>query len=169
MLSLRNRTREPRKRVVIIISLTLLGLVLLFFIQLFLLKAFTFNTVNAEFSAETTDRTILQTNAELQIPQSATEIRGYVDGFRDLTTYVRFVVPASDFDQFAESISCVLPLSTTDAYQRWQDSSKLTWWKPSRAQNFRQCDGSKEHLFQRVFVDTAQIDHYIVYVVASTK
>ena len=169
MLLVIKRMRDLWKWALIIIVFTALGIFLLPYFKVYLAIKPTINTPISELAAETTDRAVLESNAEIQIPPSATEIRGYIDGFRDITTYVRFVIPAADIDKFTEGIDCVLPSSTTDTGQRMPESSQFTWWKPNNAQSYRQCYGTKEHLVQRVFVDTTQPDRYIVYVVASTK
>jgi len=50
------------------------------------------STPLSEFSAETDDRIVLEGNAEIKIPMSATDIHGFTDGLNDIDTYVRFTI-----------------------------------------------------------------------------
>ncbi|HET7089889.1 MAG TPA: hypothetical protein VFL17_14730 [Anaerolineae bacterium] len=126
-------------------------------------------TPYSELAAETDDRDILESNTETKIPRSATDIHGYVDGFRDVTTYARFTIPAEDFGEFLQSTACTSPLETADIRERVQGSFNFNWWRPEDAQSFQWCDASKEHLVQRVFADTTNPDTVIVYIVATTR
>ncbi len=121
-----------------------------------------------EFSAETNDRAVLQGNAEIQIPASASDLHGFVTGFRDVTTYVRFTVPRSDLPEFLRSTACPPTLESTDirSEMHW---GRFAWWQPDSATDYKWCSGIKEHLGQRVFLDLSDTNKVIVYVVASTR
>lgn len=124
----------------------------------------------SEFASETTDRGTLEGNTELKLPASATDIHGYVDGFRDLTTQLRFTLPARDFDTFLKQTSCTLPLYSDDRQAYWmQNSEDLTWWRPGDAQRFAACADTTSQLGRRFFFDMTRSDQYIVYVVTSTR
>jgi hypothetical protein len=123
----------------------------------------------AENSAETDDRTVLEGNTGTRIPPSATGIHGYVDGFRDVTTYLRFQIPSADLAEFMKSTACTTPLSTEDTGQQLQGYPDLPWWAPEKAEEFGSCTGVTDILTQLVFVDMTDPLNYVVYVIASTR
>lgn len=124
----------------------------------------------SEFASETEDRHILEGNTELTIPAAATELHGYVAGFRDLTTLLRFTLPARDFGAFLKQTSCAQPLYNADRQAYWmQNSEQLAWWRPGEAQRFAACADATSQLARRFFFDMTPPDQYIVYIVASTR
>lgn len=126
-------------------------------------------TPYSEIAAEVNDRGVLEGNTGLKFPPSATDIHGFVDGFRDVVTLARFIIPSSDPDGFLKSASCTLPLLSTDIRRSMQGSRGLSWWQPVKAQRFQWCESSGEHLARTIFIDTTQSDTYIVYIYAWTK
>jgi len=56
-----------------------------------------------------------------------------------------------------------------DVRVSFQNQLDRPWWKPSSAQEFQWCHGEKEHLYQKIFIDTTSPDKYIVYIMAQTK
>ena len=124
----------------------------------------------SEFASETDDRHILEGNSELKIPASATDLHGYADGFRELTTLLRFTLPADDFDTFLKQTSCTRPLYSGDKRAYWmQNSEDLTWWRPGDAQRFAACADTTSQVGRRFFFDVTLSDQYVVYVVASAR
>jgi len=124
----------------------------------------------SEIAAETTNREILEGNTDLKIPTDATDIRGYVDGFRDVTTLLRFKMPASELASLLKQTSCKHPLSSDNKQSGWmQNSPEHKWWRPSDAQRFATCIDATQQLGRRLFFDMTESDRYIVYVVASTR
>ncbi len=124
----------------------------------------------SEFAAESSDRNLLEANTEFKIPASATDIHGYVTGFRDLTTLLRFTLPMQDFELFIRQTTCTLPLASDDTRSRWmQNSPEHEWWRPGDAQRFGICSDSTQQLARRLLADMTRPDRYIIYVVASTR
>ena len=154
----------------LVIVIALLGLVVTVSISVLIGQYAPAAAVQSEIAAEITDRDILEGNTELKIPTNATDIHGYVDGFRDVTTLLRFTMPAYDLDSFLKQTSCALPLKTDSSRSVWSQNSPIhKWWRPGDAQRFAVCIGSTPQLGRRLFFDMTQPDQYIVYVVASTR
>ena len=146
---------------------------ILFFALLVVLGCISINSTpsapQSELEADTQDPKILEGNTEIKIPEQATEIYGHIDGFRDVDTEARFIIHPEDLDEFLSSTSCVLPLLKDDVRVSFQNQLDRPWWKPSNAREFQWCHGEKEHLYQKIFIDTTSPDKYIVYVMAQTK
>jgi hypothetical protein len=126
-------------------------------------------TPESEFLGETSDRDILEGNTETVIPQSASDIHGLVDGFQEITTYMRFTIPASDLDRFLSSTSCTTPLQIDASHRDFEIRYEKDWWQVKQAEVVGWCDGVKEHIAQSIYVDMTDLNKYIIYVVASTK
>jgi hypothetical protein len=132
--------------------------------------AFLYDPTISEIAAEIDDRDVLEGNTGLKIPASATEIHGYVDGFQDVTTLLRFTLPVQDFGTFLQQTSCAQPLyqgdkSTGYSMRNWD---KLKWWRPEDAQQFLACADGHKSFGREFFIDTTDADKYLIYVVAST-
>ena len=132
--------------------------------------AFLYDSTVSEFAAEVNDRNVLEGNTELKIPTSALDIHGYVDGFRDVTTYLRFTLPVQDFGTFLQQTSCAQPLyqgdkSTGYSMRNW---GKLKWWRPEDAQQFLACADGHKSFGREFFIATTDADKHLIYVVAST-
>ncbi len=126
-------------------------------------------TPPSELEAETNDRAVLAGNTETQIPATATDIHGYITGFRDVTTYVRFTLPSSDLLHFLRSTACPPTLETTDIRSDMQRLASFAWWQPGAATDYKWCDGTTQNLVQRVYLDLSDQNHVIVYITASTR
>jgi hypothetical protein len=132
--------------------------------------AFLYDPAVSETAAETDERDVLEGNTGLKIPASATEIHGYVDGFQDVTTLLRFTLSAQNFEIFLHQTGCVQPLyqgdkSTGYSMRNWD---KLKWWRPEDAQQFLACADRHKSFGREFFIDTTDADKYLIYVVAST-
>lgn len=132
--------------------------------------AFLYDPTVSEIAAETNDRDMLEGNTELKIPASATDIHGYVDGFRDVITYLRFTLPVENFETFLKQTGCAQPLyqsdkSTAYSMHNWDS---LKWWRPEDAQQFLACADGHKSFGREFFIDTTDSDMYIVSVVAWT-
>lgn len=125
--------------------------------------------LSSELEAETNDRAVLEGNTETQIPATASDLHGYVTGFRDITTYVRFSMPQLGLSEFLRSTACPTALETADIRSEIQRVGSFTWWQPGSAVDYKWCDGIKEHLVQRVFMDLSDPNNVIVYIIASTR
>jgi hypothetical protein len=132
--------------------------------------SFLYDPTVSEIAAEVNDRAVLEGNTELKIPVGATDIHGYIDGFRDVTTYLRFTLPAQDFETFLKQTGCTQPLyqgnkSTDYSMRNW---NKLKWWRPEDAQQFLACADGHKSFGREFFIDTTDSDRYLIYVVTST-
>lgn len=125
--------------------------------------------LSSELEGETNDRAVLEGNTETQIPLTATDLHGYVTGFRDITTYARFTVSQLGLSDFLRSTACPSTLETTDIRSEIQRAGNFSWWQPGSAIDYKWCDGIKEHLVQRVFMDLSDRNNAIVYIIASTR
>lgn len=122
----------------------------------------------SEFEAYTDDRTTLEGNSGIRIPSSATGVTGYTTGVRELDTYLRFQIPASDLEGFLLNIGCTTPLSKADIRRQLEGAPDRSWWAPEKAQSYGSCNASTDHDVQLVFIDMTDPQNYIVYVAAST-
>jgi hypothetical protein len=122
-----------------------------------------------EFFDETSDRDSLEGNTETKIPQSASDIHGLIDGFREITTYMRFTIPASDLEQFLSSTACTGSLLTVNPSDAFRMTPAKGWWQIGQAKDVQWCSGAKEHLGQAVYVDMTNQKIFVVYVVAQTR
>jgi hypothetical protein len=116
------------------------------------------------------DRTALEGNTGMIIPQSAGGIHGVINGSQKITTYMRFDIPASDLSEALKNTGCSTALNGTDDIRKQlQQYPKRDWWTPEKAQKYVSCNATHEYVVQEVFVDLTDPQRYIVYVVASTK
>ncbi len=127
------------------------------------------STTSSEFSADTEDRSVLQANTGTFLPAAATDVHGHVDGFRDVTTHLRFTIPAGDLASFMKTTACTTPLASADIRSQLQGIPARTWWSPERAEKYASCTAVTDRLAQLVFVDMTDSSAYIVYVIASTR
>ncbi len=126
-------------------------------------------TYSSEFAALTRDRSLLEADTGTILPSSATEIHGYVDGFRDVTTHMRFQIPSGDLPFFLNSTSCTAPLSDADIRRQLPGRPDWDWWTPEKAESYGSCTGVTEHMAQLIFIDMTDPQKYVVYVIASTR
>ncbi len=122
-----------------------------------------------EFSADTDDRAVLQANTGTILPSSATDVHGHVDGFRDVTTHLRFTIPAADLAAFMGTTACTTPLSSADIRPQLQGNPARSWWTPEKAGKYASCTAATDRLAQLVFVDMTDPDTDIVYLIAATR
>jgi len=114
-------------------------------------------------------RSVLEADTGTVIPASAAGIYGTVDGLGEVTTHLRFTIPAEDLAEFVRSTACATPLAGGDIRAQLQGLPQRTWWAPEKAQKYASCTAAAPHLAQLVFVDMTDPQNYIVYVVAATK
>ena len=116
------------------------------------------------------DRAALEGNTGMVIPQSAGGLHGVINGSQTLMTHMRFDIPASDLNEALKNTGCSTALtSVDDTRKQLQQYPKRDWWTPEKAQKYASCNAAHEHIAQQIFVDMTDPQHYIIYVIASTK
>ena len=132
--------------------------------------AFLYDPTVLEVAAEVNDRDTLEANTQLRIPANATDIHGYVDGFQDVTTLLRFTLPAHDFEDFLRQTDCAQPLyqGNSSTGYTMRDGNRLKSWRPEDARQFLACADGHKNFRREFFIDTTDADEYLIYVVAST-
>ena len=124
----------------------------------------------SEFAAEVDDPEVLEHNARIQIPITATNLRGYVDGFREPATYITFTLHASELEAFLSGTLCRQPLEPLDPALFPESSTASAWWTLGPTDGLSYCHGSEEHLSQEIFVGrSGRPSVYTVYVIASVE
>ena len=115
------------------------------------------------------DISMLEGNADFKFPPSAHEIYGYVTGFREVDTFVRFSMKASELPAFIKTTLCDKPLENFEpTAEQKEQKDFLGWWKAYQAKTLQRCLGKSESANQAVFVDMTDPETYIVYIGDST-
>lgn len=111
---------------------------------------------------------MLEGNADMKFPPSAHEIYGYVTGFRELYTDVRFSVKANELAGFLKTTLCDEPLQiivpTTEQKELELQQASRIWFRPYQAEVLQECSAEKGPSHQRILVDITDPQIYIVYV-----
>ncbi len=120
------------------------------------------------FSADTTDRAIIEGNAEIKLPPSTSHLYGHTEGLNHIFTRASFAMDASDLVSFLRGTHCSESLSRVDPKKYEAASSSAPWWNPAHAQDLYACWGGTEDFHQTILVDMTDPQTYMVYVIAST-
>jgi hypothetical protein len=115
------------------------------------------------------DRVALAGNTGMVIPKSASGLHGVINGDQTIRTHMRFDIPASDLNEALKNTGCSGALSNKDIRAQVQEYPQRDWWTPGQAQTYASCNAAQEDVTQLIFVDMTDPQHYIVYVIASTK
>lgn len=112
---------------------------------------------------------IIEGNADIKIPSSATEIYAFTTGFRDVDANVRFILEAVKLPEFLENTLCAEALREVSPSDYGKSELDPSWWEPNLAEHLEECETEKElsptlHTFQRILVDMTNPSLYIVYV-----
>jgi hypothetical protein len=107
----------------------------------------------SEFEGESEDRATLEGNSGIHIPSSATGVIGYFTGLREITSYLRFQIPASDLEGFLLNTGCTTQLSKVDIRRQLEGFPDRSWWAPEKAQSYGSCYASTDHDIQHVFIE----------------
>ncbi len=115
------------------------------------------------------DLDAIEADAEIKIPSSAKEIHAMISGFRELETWVRFELPANDFDLFLEDTLCTSPMVSVNPTRYTRDELfDPEWWQPNRAKDLLECHGGHQYLRQQILVDRSDKEIITVYVLSIT-
>ena len=117
------------------------------------------------FCGSALDTAAIEANTDVDIPDSATDIQSYAEGLRDITTYVRFIIPARELDAFLASTGCEDPPTSID-----EPSPNLvvpTWWRPDEATSLIGCTGTEGRTHQTLYIDMSLPDTVSIFLVAA--
>lgn len=121
------------------------------------------------FSSDSADPDFLEANTEIRFPPSAREIRAHTEGFREISTLVRFTMSPADLPQFLDSTLCSVPPALADPSLQPRGVGAPSWWRPMDAERLQECLGERVDFYQHVLVDVSNPNTYIVYVSAGTR
>ena len=174
--------RYSTKKIVLTIIFGILGLILAAFVGYAIYVLIVFAKSDGGFfsgdeyypliTAET-DLSAVESNAEIKIPASATEIFAHTEGMNEISVFIRFNLPAEDLDEFIKSSACQEPLTKTKPNGELPSETMPDWWKPNIATELETCSGEIMHTewgwstYKVIYVDTSDPDQYIVYVSAT--
>ncbi len=119
---------------------------------------------------DTYEISLIEGNADIKIPDSATEIYTFTTGFRDIDVNVRFILDAAELPEFMANTLCVEPLKEVTPSDYGKSEVDPSWWNDLRlAKHLEECKIEKEfspneHTFQRILIDMTNPSSYIVYV-----
>jgi len=106
----------------------------------------------------------IEADAGIIVPPSAREIHAVISGFRELDTWVRFDLPASELTSFIETTYCESPLVSTAPELHTQGDLSPDWWDPHKATDLVMCKGGHSFLRQRILVDRTDPQVFTVFV-----
>ena len=115
------------------------------------------------------DRVALEGNTGMVVPKSARGIHGVINGNQNITTHMRFDIPASDLNEALKNTGCSGALTNKDVRSELQEYPQRDWWTPGQAQTYASCNAGQEDVTQLIMVDMTDPQRYIIYVIASTK
>ncbi len=120
-------------------------------------------------SAQSTDRAeIEEWGTDIQIPAGARDLHGYMEGWRETLTLLRFTIPPNDLPTVLTTTVCELPLQASEnPLANARAPSYLTWWTPGLARTWLSCSGVRGHAHQTLLVDTTNPSEYVLYIVDS--
>lgn len=110
------------------------------------------------------DLDVIEADAGITVPPNAREIYAMISGFRELDTWVRLDLPASDLDSFLEETHCTTPLVPTSPQEHAPDGFDPDWWHPHQASDLVECMGRQNFLHQQILVDRTNSQVFTVYV-----
>jgi hypothetical protein len=122
---------------------------------------------------DTYEISIIEGNADIKIPSSATEIYAFTTGFRDIDANVRFVLDAAQLPEFLKGTLCTTePLKEVSPSDYERPELLPSWWTPNLAKHLEECNIEKEflpteHTFQQILVDMTNPNSYIIFVETS--
>jgi hypothetical protein len=119
------------------------------------------------FCGSDLDIAAIEGNTDVDLPPSATDIRSYAEGFQDITTYVRFTIPAADLAIFLASTGCQDPPITTDLASRSPRAGMPDWWHPEEVASLLACSGLEDRTHQTIYVDASEPMTVKVFLVAA--
>jgi len=114
------------------------------------------------------DLDAIESNAEIAIPTSASEIYAVISGFRDMITQMRFDLPSRDLPAFLENTYCVDEVVPTNSSSYTPGGNDPEWWQPHQATDLVRCVGGHDSLHQQILVDRSDSQMYTVYVISIT-
>lgn len=119
------------------------------------------------FSSRIKDPSLLGTNADFEVPESAQNTEGYFEGFNNFSMYGKFDMDAADFEKFEANANCEVPfrpLNEIETRSRLNINSRFDWWQPSEQSLI--CTGRSDGCGKTLVVDIADPTVYTVYVSA---
>jgi hypothetical protein len=114
------------------------------------------------------DLDAIEADAEITIPPSAREIHAMISGFRELDTWVRLNLPASDLASFMRNTHCKTPLVSTSPEKYVPGDLDPDWWQPHKALDLVECTGGHSFLRQHILVDRTNPQVFTIYVSSMT-
>jgi len=105
----------------------------------------------------------IETNLEVRIPPSASEIHACIDGL-EMDSRVRFILPPPDFPMFIKTTFCDRPFVPIDPRELRHNEHDPDWWQPDMATDLMECMGGNNYVQQQIMVDRSDQKRLTVYV-----
>lgn len=109
------------------------------------------------------DLRFVETNLEIRIPASASEIHACING-SELDSRVRFILPPPDLPMFLKTTFCDRPFVLIDPRELRHDDHDPDWWQPEMATDLVECLGGNSYVRQQILVDRSDQERLTVYV-----
>jgi hypothetical protein len=116
------------------------------------------------FPTPGSDIEFIESDANIKILSSASEIHAYITGGNEIDTFVRFNLPSSDLSSFLESTLCQTPLTPANPQDYQGGEGDQEWWQPANSTSLSECEGGDSYTLQRVLVDKSNDKNLIIYV-----
>ncbi len=119
------------------------------------------------FSSRIKEPSLLGTNADFEVPDSAQNTEGYFEGLNNFSMYGKFDMDAADFEMFEANANCAMPfrpLNEIEVQTRLGLNSRFDWWQPSEQSLI--CSEASDGCGKMLIVDIADPHIYTVYVSA---
>lgn len=110
------------------------------------------------------DLRFIETNVEIRIPPSATEIYACIGGFNEMDSRVRFNLPPPDFPLFIRTTFCEGPFIPIDPRELRHSEYDPEWWNPDMATDLTECVGGTSYTQQQIMVDRIDNKSMVIYV-----
>jgi len=122
-----------------------------------------------ELSGVLTDLSEIEANAGITFPQGAEDVRAHIEGFHDLSTWVRFSINPDELPSFVSHTACESPVERIPAPSITRGPNDPSWWASPAPLEALSCTVNNENMFQTIYVDDSNPAKYTVYVIAYTK
>jgi hypothetical protein len=119
------------------------------------------------FCGTNLDVSTIEANTEVDIPDSATDIDSFAEGFQDITTLVRFRIPAGALPAFLASTGCQDAPTPIDPGSISSPGTGPAWWQPQDADSIEVCTGIENRTHQTIYIDTSNPEMLFIYLVAA--
>jgi hypothetical protein len=113
------------------------------------------------------DPAAIEANTGIEMPPHAGGIESYAEGFRDVTTYGRFTIPAADLAGFLASTGCREGLMPIDPASMGPPRMVPVWWRPMNAHSLESCTGIEGSIHQTIYLDTSNAESQTVFLFAA--